>query len=284
MIKKIGTLAAVAVGWGLAYAAKDYFGISNLWWGIGLVAAVGAVSIFSIENRLEKVEARVVHKDYSGVIAQLEGERHVPRHQQPESLVAGGAIKSWIRPEHEVLFDDFRWFGALLNRHLADPWAVEELPKTDARGYEGPEIGRMYELWYNACKVGRLQVTLGSGMLLRRDKSEDKRAACLELDLNYLRWIPYRDARGLLYELVMMVGSFDMDNAEASRAKARTIAAEALSGHLWEAMRNPDIDPMFDFQVEGSYDLLRDQVDHWKSHGFDPMANGGDRDRSNDDA
>ncbi len=280
MIKKLGMLAAVAVGWGLAYTAKDYFGISNLWWGIGLVGAIGAVSIFSIENRLQAVEARVVHKDYSGIIAQLEGERHVPRHQQPKSLAAGGAIKSWIRPEHETLFEDFRYFGAVLNRHLPDPWSIEELPTTDARGYEGPEIGRMYEVWYNACKVGRFQVTLGSGMLLRRDKSEDKRSACLELDLNYLRWIPYHDARGLLYELVMMVGSFDQDNPEASRARAMTIAAEALGGHLWEAVRNPDLDPMFDFRVDGTYDLLRDQVDHWKKHDFDPMANGGDRENA----
>ncbi|AYM66216.1 hypothetical protein G6L68_25350 [Agrobacterium fabrum] len=279
MFKKFGIYVAIAAAWGLAYAAKDFFGVSDIWMAIAVIAVIALVANYSIEQRLQTLEARVVHKDYSGIIAQLEGERHVPRHQQPESLVAGGAIKSWIRPEHETLFEDFRYFGAVLNRHLADSWSVEELPRTDARGFDSPEIGRMYEVWYNACKVGRFQVTLGSGMLLRRDKSEDKRSACLELDLNYVRWVPYNDARNLLYEFVMMVGSFDMDNAEASRARAMTIAAEALGGHLWEVVRNPDLDPMFDFRIEGSYDLLRDQTDHWKAHGFDPMANGGDRDR-----
>lgn len=82
----------------------------------------------TIESRLLTLEARVIHKDYSGIIAQLEGERHVPQHRQPESLAAGGAIKSWIRPEHETLFEDFQWFGAILNRHRADPWSIEELP------------------------------------------------------------------------------------------------------------------------------------------------------------
>jgi len=39
---------------------------------------------------------------------------------------------------------------------------------------------------------------------------------------------------------------------------------------------------MYDFRVDGPYELLRDQVDHWKKHGFDPMANDGDRDRWRD--
>lgn len=280
MIKKIGMLAAVAAAWGIAYAAKEIFQISDLWMAICVIAVVGIVILTHIESRLQTLEERVVHKDYSGIIAQLEGERHVPRHQQPESLAAGGAIASWIRPEHQTLFEDFKWFGAMLNRDLADPWAIEELPRTDARGYEGPEIGRMYRVFYNACEVGRFQVTLGAGMLLSRRKSTDKRSACLELDLNYLRFIPYRDARGLLYELALMIGDFDRDKSEDSRAKAQALAADALGGHLWEAVRNPDFDPSFDFRVEGSYDLVRDQNDHWIKHGFDPMANGGDRERA----
>jgi hypothetical protein len=279
MVQKFGLYVAIAAAWGIAYIAKETFGVSDMWITIAIVAVIGIVILSQIERRLQTVEARVVHKDFSGIIKQLEGERHVPRHRQPESLAAGGAIASWIRPEHETLFDDFKWFGALLNNHLPDPWAIEELPKTDARGYEGPEIGRMYEVWYNACKVGRFQVTVGSGVLLRRDKSADKRGARLELELNYLRFIPYQDARGLLYELALMVGDFDMDNADASRAKAHALAADALGGHLWETVRNPDFDPIFDFKVDGSYALLRDQNERWKASGFDPMTNGGDRDR-----
>lgn len=283
MFKKFGIYVAIAAAWGIAYGAKEMFGISDIWMTIGVIAVIGIFINFHIESRLQTLEERVVHKDYSGIIAQLEGERHVPRHQQPESLAAGGAIASRIRPEHQKLFEDFRWFGAILNRHLADPWAIEELPKTDARGYEGPDIGRMYRVWYNACEVGRFQVTLGSGMLLRRDKSEDKLTACLELDLDYLRFIRYQDARSLLYELAFMIGNFDRNNADACRAKAQALASDALGGYLWDAVRSPDLDPNFDFQIEGTYDLVRDQTEHWKSHGFDPMANGGDRDREREE-
>lgn len=221
MIKRFGIYVAIAVAWGIAYVAKQLFGLSDVWMAIIVIVVLILLITMTIESRLLKLEARVIHKDYSGIIAQLEGERHVPRHRQPESLAAGGAIKSWIRPEHETLFEDFQWFGTILNRHRADPWSIEELPSTDARGYDGREIGRMYEVWYNACKVGRFQVTLGSGALLRRDKSEDKRSARIDLDLDYLRFIPYQDARGLLYELALMVGPFDRNDGNASRAKGR---------------------------------------------------------------
>jgi len=170
----------------------------------------------------------------------------------------------------------------MLNRELVDAWAIEELPKTDARGYDGPEIGRMYRIWYNACEVGRLQVTLGSGMLLRRDRSQDKRTACIEIDLKYLRFIPYQDAHNLLYVMTLFVGTFDQEDGEVSRGKARLSAAFALGGHLWEAVRNPDIAALFDFRVDGTYDLVRDQNEHWEKLDFDPMANGGDRNRDRD--
>lgn len=278
MIKRFGIYIAIAAAWGIAYVAKEAFGISDLWMTVGVIAVIGIVILTHVESRLQKLEERVIHKDYSGIIAQLAGERHVPRQDPPASLAAGGAIASWIRPEHQTLFHDFRWFAAILNRHLADPWAIEELPDTNARGYDSPDIGRQYRVWYNACKVGRFQVTLGCGVLLSQGKSADKWSARLELELSYLRFIPYQDARGLLYELALMVGSFDRNNADACRSKAQAIAADALGGHLWEAVRMPDVDPSFDFIVEGSYDLVRDQTDHWVKHGFDPIASGGGRD------
>lgn len=278
MIKRFGIYIAIAAAWGLAYAAKEAFGVSDLWMAIGVIVVIGIVIIFQMDTRLQAVEDRVVHTDYSGIIALLEGERHKPQHQQPASLAAGGAI--WIQPEHETLFRDFRWFGAILNRHLADPWAIEELNDTNARGYDSPDVGRKYKVWYNACEVGSFQVTVGADALLRIDKSMDIRAAVLELQLNYLRFIPYAHARGLLYEMALMVGTFDQDEGDASRARAQIMATDALGGYLWEVVRSPELDPYFDFRVEGSYDLLRDQTEHWEKHGVDPMAEwGGDRER-----
>ncbi|MBY5768571.1 hypothetical protein HFN63_00290 [Rhizobium leguminosarum] len=276
MIKKIGIGVAIAAAWGIAWAAKEAFAIPDYAMWLGIIAVVGVLASFNIESRLSAIEERVIRKDYSGIIAQLEGERHKPQHKQPESLAAGGAIASRIRPQHESLFEDFRWFAALMNRHIADEWAIEELPTTDVQGYEGPEIGRMYDVWYNACEVGRMQVALGAGALLSKEK---QRSARVELKLNYLRFIPYRDAHSLLYEIGLLTGSFDRTNGEAFRATAASAATDALTGYLWEAVRQPDLDPWFDFMAEGPYDVLHDQVEHWRKNGIDPMTRwGGDRD------
>ncbi|WFU12186.1 hypothetical protein QA646_19850 (plasmid) [Rhizobium sp. CB3090] len=119
------------------YAIPDY----AMW--LGTLAIAGIATSYNIDNRLQALEARVVlPKDHSDLIALLKGERHKPEHKQPESLAAGGALVSWIRPAHEILFEDFRWFAAVMNQNISDPWAVEELHDTDIHGYSGPEIGR----------------------------------------------------------------------------------------------------------------------------------------------
>lgn len=280
MAKQVGTWIAVALGWGLVLAAKEFFGISDFAMWLALIAIIGVVVSYNLESRLRNVEEKVVHPDYRGIIALLEGERHKPQHKQPESLESGGAVVSFITPEHRVIFEDFRWFAAVLNMHLADPWAIEELDDTNIWNEAGPEMGRKYAVWYNACKVGTMHVTVGSGALLQQDRSEGEKSAFLDLKLNYLRFIPYRDAHHLLYELSIMVGRFDRQNADLSRAKASAIASDALAGHLWEAVREPETDPFFDFTVEGSYDLLIGQTDHWKRSGIDPVLKwGGDRSR-----
>ncbi|MDR7029827.1 hypothetical protein [Rhizobium rosettiformans] len=277
MGKQIKLYITVVVAVGIASGIKSLFDIPDLWMAVSAIAVIGVIALMQVESRLDKIEEKVLHKDYSGVMAKLEGERHVPRHQQPKSLAEGGAIASWITPDHETLFHDFRWFGAVLNKHLTEPWAIEELPTTDAGGYDGPDVGRMYDVWYGSWKVGRMQVTLGTGLRMSKGKSPDKRSAFLELDVSYLRFIPYQHARGLLYELALMVGDYHRDKDETCRAKAQALAANALAGYLWEAVRSPDLNPALDFIVEGSYDLLRDQNDHWEKHGYDPIVHGGDR-------
>ena len=58
-----------------------------------------------------------------------------------------------ITVAHEVLFEDFRWFGAVLNQHVAEPWGIEELNDTNVRGIEAPDVGRRYQVYYNACRM-----------------------------------------------------------------------------------------------------------------------------------
>ena len=177
------------------------------------------------------------------------------------------------------MFEDFRWFGAVLNRNIADPWAIEELPDTNVRDMaaDGPEYGRRYQIYYNACEMGTLQVTLGGHeWIMQPEKFAENRQARALLDLDYLRFVPYGDAHSLVSAVIMHTGPF-IDYATAS-ARASALATAALTKHLWETVRVPDAAMDFEHQTEGSYELLRHTTDHWKKNGIDPFEKwGGDR-------
>lgn len=286
MIRHVLVWSALICAGLIGYVVKNAYSIEDytVWlvvMGIGLIAIS-----FQFDTRLNALEERVVHTDYSGVKKQIEeGERHKPQHQQPISLVAGGAIASWITPAHETLFEDFQWFGAALNQHVAEPWSIEELNDTSARGYDAPDIGRQYHIWYNACRMGRMQVTCGHYPIMEPERFADNRQAHVEIELSYLRFIPYHDAVSLISHIVLFVGRFDFEDGERSRALARSESADVLAGHLWETVRQSDIDPYFEYSIQGPYELLLHTVDHWTTNGIDPFRKwGGDRSWSEDKA
>ncbi|MGO8024149.1 hypothetical protein [Rhizobium leguminosarum] len=271
MIKKLGMWIAIVIAIGVLSAVQERLSVPNYIVGLAILGLGAIVIGFQIESRVRALEERVDRKDYSGIINQLNGVRHKPRHQQPESLEAGGARASDIESAHHMVFEDFRWFGALLNRHLPD-WAIEELNDTRFRGDYGPAIGRRYNVWYRACQVGTIQVSKGSGRSLERERVKEERSARVELDLNYLRFIPYQVAHNFVYQIALLIGAYDFEDGRVSRAKADAAAAGSLGGHLWEVVRKPESGPCFDFYVDGPYDLLKHTFDHWKTQGLDPMV------------
>jgi hypothetical protein len=279
MIKRAALWAAIFVAGLIGYAAKHTYGLSDQAMWLTLTAIGLIVVSFHFDGRMATLEERVIHKDYGGIKAAIEdGERHKPRHQQPKSLIDGGAVESFITAAHEVLFEDFRWFGAALNQHVSEAWAIEELNDTDVRGIEAPEVGRRYQVYYNACKMGTMQVTVGGHeWIFRPEAFAENREARVEVELNYLRFVPFDAARSLINSIVLFVGPFG-DDREGARSNAASVATAALTGHLWESVRNPDIDMSFEFRTEGPYELLRHTTDHWKASGIDPFEKwGGDR-------
>lgn len=278
MLKQIGKLAALGGVVYVAVVVLERYGYPP--YAIGVVVLLGGMLLgqFRTEQRLASLEERVTKPDFEGVRKLLDGPRHKPEHKQPVSLVAGGAVASRVNKAHEILFEDFKWFGAVLNRHLADAWAIEELPDTRVRGFEGTDIGRRYDVWYNAAKVGSIEVMLGGASVLAPDKFEANRKASVDVKLNHLRFIRYADAKWFLHEIAMLTGKLDEKDGEALWAKAEAKAADALGGYLWEAVREPEWDSPLEFNAEGPYDILRQISAHWKESGIDPMKEwGGDR-------
>src|SRR5215210_5200506 len=117
-----------------------------------------------------------------------------------------------------------------------------------------PEVGRRYQVYYNACRMGTMQVTTGGAeAILRPETFTDNRQARVEIELSYLRFVPYDDVLSLISQIVLFIGHFDFEDGERSRTRARTEAVAVLAGHLWEAVRQSDIDPYFQFSTEGPY-------------------------------
>ncbi len=276
MRKSASSILTIAILCGAVYVAHSVLSVSNIIiWLFGLTIALVMFG-FQLDRRIAAMEERAVENNFTNIIKQIEeGDRHLPEHQQPASLVAGGAIESWINSSHQILFEDFRWFAAVMNRHLADAWVIEELNDTSVRGIDGPDIGRRYQVWYNACKMGTLQVTVAGFGSLKPEQFESNKSACLDLELHYLRFVPYQDAHNLIYNLALFMRSFDLNKDHVSRADASFEASRALSGYLWETVRVPDYSQQFEYSMEGPYELLRRTVDQWKSSGIDPFAKWG---------
>jgi hypothetical protein len=211
-------------------------------------------------------------EEYAAIIAKIEeGDRHIPQHEQPRTISDSG-FAMFVTPGHEVLFEDFEWFGAVMNHNLADPWAVEETPDTLLTVLEDtPDVGRTYRVFYNVALLGKLQICVHgiSGISSRDDFLRD-RGELAVLNLRYLRFVPYHDVHQLLTTLYVLIGPFV--EREAAYARASQAATALLTGHLWECVRMPDIVPDFEACAAGPYDLLRKTTDHWKKNRVDPFA------------
>ena len=258
-MKKLLYMIGIIFLWFLVYVLAPAFDISDQSVFLALIA-VGLVAVtLSFENRIDSIEERVNPKIYSEIKFSIEeGLRYKPQNNQPKSLISGGALQSMISPSHDVIFNDFQKFGKILNANVSDSWVIEEINETSFPKYEGPEFGRSYRVYYNACKIGTMQVTVGGrDWFFEPGKFAQNRQARVYLELSYIRFIPYIDAKSLIGTIVFFMGSLGTDSSVA-RSKSEEVANAALTEHLWETVRNPAIDTTFDFTTEGPYELLRE--------------------------
>lgn len=219
--------------------------------------------------------------EYAGVIRQLEqGERRPAQHERPGAVTDGG-FETLATAAVRAMFDGFEYFAALLNQNITEPWTVEETGDTlvSDPGSDSPDLGRTYRVYYNAVRLGRIQVTNGfhpEGLWQSVEWHRENRAARVLVDLDYLRFVPYNDAISLISMVELFVGHFDDSAAAHLRAKAE--ATTALTGYLWEVQRAEDYVPSFDHTTEGPYDHLHRITRGWKERGFDPFERwNGDR-------
>lgn len=215
---------------------------------------------------------KTLQQEYAKLVAGIiDGKRREPKHNSPNETWKPGTID----PVDQAAFDDFKLFGATIDWETSDPWSLEETSDTGRSAWylDSPDYGRRWIVFYNAVKIGWLEISphpthlFGTVEEFRADPN-----AQVDMRLNWMRFIPYYDAFGLLYAVALNMQGVEL-GYDAARERAKTSAESALTGHLWEVMRAAEeYVPDLEYSVKGSYGVFRGSVAHWQTTGFSPVT------------
>lgn len=187
-----------------------------------------------------------LQREYKDVIKGIqEGGRREPKHNPPASVEADGT--TLLNPEHRIVWEDFRQFGEIINTMMHHgPFSFEEMPKVEF-GFEGPDYGRHYQLWYNAVPCGRLIISVA-----HRLHASEGHGAHGEIDMDYAQLMPEAEVRDMLRTLWFMFAK--NEDGEVMRQKADIEVTKIMTRHLWEVQRLPDHVHNLHWRFDGPYE------------------------------
>jgi hypothetical protein len=86
------------------------------------------------------------------------------KHNTPQSLTPDGKTTIGAEEYDFEVFNSLWHFADWINEHNKDgPFRLQELGDTDITGptssYDGPTYGRRYEIFYNQCQLGTLEIS-----------------------------------------------------------------------------------------------------------------------------
>ncbi|TJV43388.1 MAG: hypothetical protein E5Y02_10335 [Mesorhizobium sp.] len=215
---------------------------------------------------------KTMHQEYAKLVAEIiDGQRREPKHVSPKEAWKPGTID----PVDQAAFDDFKLFGATIDWETSGPWSLEETDDTGRRAsyLDSPDYGRRWIIFYNAVKIGWLEISPHPKHLF--GPVEEFRAdpnAQVDISLNWMRFIPYDEAHSFLYTVALNMQGVEV-GYDAARDRAKAAAESALIGHMWEIMRAAEeYVPDLDYSVQGTYGVFRNSVAHWQTTGFNPLT------------
>jgi hypothetical protein len=187
-----------------------------------------------------------LHREYKDVIESIgKGTRREPQHNPPSSVEADGT--TLLRPEHRIVWEDFRRFGEILNTMMQHgPVSFEEMPKVQF-GFDGPDYGRHYQIWYNQVPCGMLIVSVN--YLLH---SSEGHGGTGEIDLDYAQLMPEAEVRDMLRSMWFLFAK--LEDGAVMRQKADIEVTKIMTRHLWEVQRVTDRVHNLHWRFEGPYE------------------------------
>ncbi len=165
----------------------------------------------------------------------LEVKHAIPRLQQD-----GWGIDDSLRQ----FFHDFDWFGVIANDWgpiKEGPWRLQESENTelDTLSYDSPHYGRQYHIFYNAERVGLLEIT----DYLKYTFANPRITA--KIGIGDARLFTFHEVRGFLTSIAALVSGTKEEYEESQRK----IDMALLQAH-WDAARGELIGGSSDLEVE----------------------------------
>ena len=160
----------------------------------------------------------------------LNGTPITPKHT-PSSLRNG--IELRITGEDQRFLSDFEMFADALNHRFEpnEPWRLQERPDAELTGREEPEYGRRYEIFYNQCSVGNLQI-----FAAYHYGPADPQVGT-EIELHYARLLPFAE----INRFISAIGNFTASGNADEAQRIKNTIHETMLNELWQHEFDPDL-------------------------------------------
>lgn len=212
-----------------------------------------------------------LHDQHAKAIAEIDyGRRRAPLHDIPVAPKKRGPID----PVDHFAFDAFAWLGVTLDFMTAAAWSFEETSDTMRRApyLDSPAYGRRWVVYYNALRLGWLEVSASPERLFCSvDDFRTSPQAQIDMELLLMQFVPVDDASNILYQAAHLMQAGDGGD-QFARGRAQQAAESAMTRYLWDVMRAGErFVPILSFSVKGPYEVYRQTLMRWEAAGFDPQ-------------
>lgn len=215
--------------------------------------------VFSGAKRPDKVKERSAWEIRRKMEDQLFYDAKPARLTLIPNPAPQGADKELLR-----FFERTECLQPYFNAMLGGYWSFDELPghHVSLGTYDGPDVGRTFQIQYNAGLVGELSV-----VPLIFPRGDDW--AELRLRLQYpIELINSERVHGFLCLLAKSV--LNSIDAAAQNGRAEQMASIAMVNALWDARVTEGSSLVVSMSLSGAWGLYQESLDHWRNHGVDP--------------
>lgn len=200
------------------------------------------------------------------------GEPIKVKHATPRSLTHDGKQRYGAEKHDFECFQLLWYFPEWINKlysDLSEPIRLQELRDTSisgSRADEGPAYGRRYDIYYNRCKIGLLEICAS----LDRVFDPAVKSVDVEITINAVppTVLPYSDVYGFLSTVASLVTSRSkpkyahLPNGETEYDDALSSIRTAMAELMWNTRSEADAWTELSIRLSGTPDHYYELLQH----------------------